>query len=257
MPVTYFGNDKSTSYLYKGKYDHSFADKLHILLPDVDTTKVCTRSPNSVQENGFFVIDRARLKNAADWLMTDVGAFDHRGVSSRIFKTDSNQILESAMFRGKKSEMPQLREVEYFIRNVFYRRKKYQDFLRTVTTLVDCHGDELQLGLVEYRTGKSFIQTAPSTRGELKCRVKGHQGPSSIFDELIGESGGIFGCKVITDMPRDVKQVTNALRCSTKKKARMSLQDFLPLQKTHHPSRTYNGHQARELFSVQMSNCMR
>ena len=151
MPVTYFGNNKSTPYLYKGKYDLSFADKLHILLLNVDTTKVCTRRINTVQENGFFVIDRAHLKNASDWLMTDVGAFDYRGVSSRIFKTDSNQILESAMFRGKKSEMHQLREGEYLIRNVFYRHRKYQDFLHTVTTLVDCHGDELQLGFIDIK----------------------------------------------------------------------------------------------------------
>ena len=161
--------------------------------------------------------------------MTDVGAFDHRGVSGRIFRTDSNQILASTMFRGKKSEIPQLREGEYLIRNIFYRHRKYHDFLRTVTTLVDCHG------LIEYRykgdehqvsphknprTGKSFIQTAPSTREDLKRSVKGHQGPSSIFDEVTERSGGICRCEVMADLPQDVKQVKNARQMLNEKKSK-------------------------------------
>ncbi|KAJ7375266.1 hypothetical protein OS493_002013 [Desmophyllum pertusum] len=203
MPTMHFGNDPSTPYLYKGKYTLTFQEKMHILLLDVDSTKICTKRPNGVHENSFFVIDRAQLKNASDWLMTDVGAFDHRG----------------------KAEQPQLREGEYLIRNLFFRHKNYNDFLRTATTLVDCHGDELQLGLIEYRytgeehhvsphknlrTGKTFVQTAPSTRDELKFKVKGHQGPSSIFDEAVEKAGGIFGCEVMADMPRDVKQIKNA-----------------------------------------------
>ena len=47
--------------------------------------------------------------------MMNVGAFDHQGVSSRIFRTESNHILESTMCRGKKSEIPWLREGEYLI----------------------------------------------------------------------------------------------------------------------------------------------
>ena len=224
LPLAYFRNNKSTPYLYKGKYDLSFENKLHILLLDVDSSKVCTKRPNGVQENCFFVVDRAQLKNASDWLMTDVGAFDHRGVSGRIFKTEDNQILESTLFRGKKSEVPRLNEGEYLVKNVFYRHKKYKDFLRTATTVLDSHG-KLQLGLIEYRykgeehhvsphknprTGKTFIQTAPSTREELKLKVRGHQGPSSIFDEVTERSGGIIDCDMMADMPRDVKQIKNA-----------------------------------------------
>ena len=239
MAVTYFGNDKSTPYLFKGKYDLSFDDKLHILLLDVDTTKVCTRRPNNVQENCFFAIDRAQQKNASDWLMTDV-----EGVSGRIFRTDSNQILASTMFHGKKSEIPQLREGEYLIRNIFYQHRKYHDFLRRVTTLVDCHGDELQLGLIEYqykgdehqvsphknpRTGKSFIQTAPSTREELKRSIKGHQGPSSIFDEVTERSDGIFRCEVMADLPRE--QVKNAHQMLNEKESKNEFARLLAFAK--------------------------
>ena len=89
----------------------------------------------------------------------------------------------------------------------------------------DSHG-ELQLSLTEYRykgeehhvsahknprTGKTFIPIAPSTKEELKLKVKGHQGPSSIFDKVTEKSGGRIDCEVMADMPRDVDQ-----KCASK-----------------------------------------
>ena len=38
------------------------------------------------KENSLFVTNRAQLKNASDWLVTNVGGFEHRGLSGRIFK---------------------------------------------------------------------------------------------------------------------------------------------------------------------------
>ncbi|KAK3704120.1 hypothetical protein QZH41_006809 [Actinostola sp. cb2023] len=226
--TTFYANKQSTPYLYKGKYALDFDDKIRILLLDVDTTKICTQRPNAVQENAFFVIDRSTLKNASDWLMTDIGAFDNRGGSARIFHVENNTIAASKLFRGRKSEIPKLREGDYLIRNVFYRHKKYHDFLRTATILVDCNGDDLQLGLIEYkyageehhvsphknpRTGNIFVPTAPSTREAIKHQAKGHKGPSTIYDEAVENAGGIFDCPVMADMPRDIKQVKNARQC--------------------------------------------
>ena len=37
-----------------------------------------------------------------------------------------------------------------------------------------------------------------------------HKGPSRIFDETIEEAGGIVHCEIAADMPRDVKQISNA-----------------------------------------------
>ncbi|KAJ7376936.1 hypothetical protein OS493_031532 [Desmophyllum pertusum] len=45
MPTMHFGNDPSTPYLYKGKYTLTFQEKMHILLLDVDSTKICTKTP--------------------------------------------------------------------------------------------------------------------------------------------------------------------------------------------------------------------
>ena len=132
----------------------------------------------------FFVVDRSQLKSAKDWLSTDVGSFEHRGSSARLFTIVEGEIVDSYTWRGKKS--PPLKEGQYLVRNVFYRHKKYTDFVRTATTISDSNGSELQLGMIEYRftggehhvsphknprSGKSFIPTTPSTRDAHLTRV--------------------------------------------------------------------------------------
>ena len=222
----YFENNLATPYLYKGKHSLSFDDKINILLLGVDSSKVCTERPNGVQENACFVIDRSQLKNAEDWLATDVGSFQNLGASARVFRIENGLVVHSEQIRGKRSsQLSRRSEGEYLVRNVYYRHKKYSDFQRTVTTISDHTGDELQLGLVEYhftgtehsvsphknpRTGKAFIPTAPSTKKAILEKVKGSKGPSSIFDESVESSGGILHCNVMADMPRDIKQVKNA-----------------------------------------------
>ena len=186
---------------------------------------MCTKRPNGVQENACFVTDRSQLKNAEDWLVTDVGSFRNLGTSARVFHIENGQVLHSEQIRGTKSSQLERSEGEYLVRNVYYRHNRHIDFLRTATTISDHNGEELQFGLVEYhftdeehpvsphknpRTGKSFVSTAPSTRKAIREKVKSHNGPSSIFDESVESTGGILHCDVMADMPRDIKQVKNA-----------------------------------------------
>lgn len=113
---------------------------------------------------------------------------------------------------------------QYWAKNVFHGHKKYPDFLRTSTRILDCSKTELQLGLIEHcfkkeehhvsphknpQSGKAFIPTAPSTLEVIKTKAKSHKGPSSIFDESVQEAGGVIYCEVAADMPRDVKQISN------------------------------------------------
>ena len=201
----------------------TFESKVNILLLDVDPTKICSKRPNGVDENAFFVVDRSQLKDYKDWLITDVGSFEHRGSSARVFTIIEGEIVESKTWRSKNS--PSLKKGQYLVRNVYHRHKKYKDFLRTATTISDLTGSEMQLGLIEYRftgtehhvsphktprSGRSFVPTAPSTRVAIKGKATSHKGPSSIFDEAVEEAGGIVHCEVAADMPRDVKQISNA-----------------------------------------------
>ena len=139
------------------------------------------------------------------------------------------------------------------VRNVYYRHKKYNDFCRTVTSLTtisDIKGEELQLGIIEYhfkdeehsvspdkhpRTGKSFVPTAPSTRGKIADKAKSHKGPTSIFDEEVEVAGGMLNCEVMADMPRDIKQVKNARQNLKEKTDQDQFVSLLDLAK-HEPS---------------------
>ena len=123
--------------------------------------------------------------------------------------------METKTWRGKKSGLS-LKQGQYIVRNVYYRHEKYQDFVRTATTISDSTGGELQLGLLDYRfsrsvhhvsphknprSGKSFLATTPSTRDAIKEKVTSHQGPSSIVDESFEEAGGKVHCEIGADMP--------------------------------------------------------
>jgi hypothetical protein len=112
----YFENNPSTPYLYKGKRTLSFKDKINVLFLDVDSAKICSKRPNAVQENSCFVIDRAQLQHAEDWLITDVGSFENRGSSSRVFTIIDGNIIDSKHVRGSKNKLLALKEGEYLVR---------------------------------------------------------------------------------------------------------------------------------------------
>ena len=171
----------------------------------MDTTKICSKRPNGIEENAFFVVDRCQLKSVKDWLTTDIGSLKHQGSSACVFTIVEDEIVESRTWRGKKSGLS-LKQEQCIVRNASYRHKKYQDLVRTATTISDSTGGELQLGSLEYRFSgnvhhvspnknprsvKSFLPTTPSTRDAIKEKVTSHKGPSSIFDESFVEAGGI------------------------------------------------------------------
>lgn len=138
-------------------------------------------------ENVAFVVDRTKLKNREDWLVADLGAFENRGSSARVFLINDNRVVESRFSKGTKAEKQQLQRGEYMVRNVFERHKKY-DFNRTSTVITRWDGEELPLGLIQFtfaeeehgisphkhpRSGKQFIPTAPSTKAKLLKEASG------------------------------------------------------------------------------------
>ena len=196
----YYRNCSETPCLHQGRLSLTFEGKLRVLLLEVDTTKICFKRPNGMEENAFFVVDRSQLKSAKDWLTTDIGSFEHRGSSARVFTIVEDEIVKSRTWRGKKSGLS-LKQEQCNVRNVSYKHKKYQDLVRTATTISDSTVGELQLGSLEYRFSGNvhhvspnknpFLPTTPSTRDAIKEKVTSHKGPSSIFDESFVEAGGI------------------------------------------------------------------
>lgn len=137
--------------------------------------------------------------------MMDIGFLEYRGLSVGVFIIVEDEVVESEIWRGKKSGLS-LKQGRYIVRNVYYRYKKYQDFVRTVTIILDFIGGEFQLGLLEYcfngseyyisffknfRSGKFFIFIISFIRNVIKEKVILYKGFSSIFDEFFEEEGGI------------------------------------------------------------------
>lgn len=60
------------------------------------------------------------------------------------------------------------------------------------------------------RTKKPFIPTASSTRRSTEAKVKHPMGPSTIYDKVFEEAGGMIEVEAVSNAPRNIKQVKNA-----------------------------------------------
>ena len=73
-PTRYFKEDKALPFLYVGNRKPATPEeRVQVLLCQVDVEKISTKRRNCVQQNAGFVIDRCKLKQKEDWLMTDLG----------------------------------------------------------------------------------------------------------------------------------------------------------------------------------------
>ena len=244
--TTFYKGETATPYLFTGKCDLDFNTRINILSLDVDETKVCVKRPKNVMENCCFVIDRTALKNSDDWLVTDLGSFENRGSSARIFVLKGDKMVDAYACKGTLAERQQLEKGEFLVRNVFERHKKYTDFQRTSTLIYTCSGRVLSLGMIQYtftgeehhvsphkhpRSGKKFVPTAPSTKATLVEEAAGRKGPSRIFDETSMKVGGVLDCELAAELPRNSKQVKNARQRVTSREREDEFASLLELAK--------------------------
>lgn len=124
----------------------SFEERFQVLFMDIDASKICTMRPNCVMQNCGFVIDRSTLRDPDDWLCTDLGSFERRGASARVFEIEDNQIINSYGSKGRKEDLSKLKANELTVKTVTARHRKYTDFTRTATVVLDNTG--MQMGLV-------------------------------------------------------------------------------------------------------------
>lgn len=61
-------------------------------------------------ENAAFIVDRSQLKNSEDWLVTNLGSFQNRGSSARVFVVREGEILKSRFSKGTKADKQQLQK---------------------------------------------------------------------------------------------------------------------------------------------------
>ena len=103
---------------------------MHVLLLDVDETKICYRRPINAKKNPCFVIDRSQLKNSDSWHVTDLGLFENRGSSACISVFQNDKIEKNWACKGIQAKQNKLGHGEFLMRNVFKRHRKHTDFMR-------------------------------------------------------------------------------------------------------------------------------
>ena len=212
-------------YLYKGKQDLSFEERFDVLVTNVDSRRICTKQPLRVQENAAFVIQRSALKGKGDWLETDLGSFSNLGHTGKVLQLEDGDILASTQWPRRVEVRFELNKDEYLVLSTNWKHAKYSDYSRITTVVSKKGGHELDLALVQYqydgeehhispkkhpRTKKPFIPTASSTRQSIEDKVKHPMGPSTIYDKVFEEAGGMLDVEAISHAPRNIKQVKNA-----------------------------------------------
>ena len=212
-------------YLYKGKRDLNFEERFDVLVANVDSRNICIKQPLRVQENAAFVIQRSALKDKGDWLVTDLGSFNNFGHGGKVFQVEDGNILSSRRWPRRVQDRFDLEEDEYLVLSTYWKHAKYSDFSRITTVVSQKDGQELDLALVQYqyegeehhispkknpRTKKPFIPTASSTRRSIEAKVKHPMGPSTIYDKVFEEAGGMIEVEAVSNAPRNIKQVKNA-----------------------------------------------
>lgn len=212
-------------YLYKDKRDLSFEERFDVLVANVDSRKICTKQPLRVQENAAFVIQGSALKDKGDWLVTDLGSFSNLGHGGKVFQVEAGNILTSIRWPRRVEDRFELEDDQYLVLSTYWKHAKYEDYSRTTTVVSRKGGQELDLALVQFqyegeehsispkknpRTKKPFIPTASSTRKSIKDKVKHPMGPSTIYDKVFEEAGGMIEVEAVSHAPRDIKQVKNA-----------------------------------------------
>ena len=108
-------------YPFKGRPELSFEERFEVLVNNVNHSKVCTKHPLRVQENAVFVIQRSALKHRDDWLVTDLGSFDNKGQSGRVFKVEGEEVISTRRWPRRVEERFRLEDDEYLVLSTYWR----------------------------------------------------------------------------------------------------------------------------------------
>ena len=194
----YFGNNKSTPYLFKGNKQYSCEDVLQTLHTKVDRSRICTKTPVTVQENAAFVIDTSLYKSRNDYLIDKFGSFRNLGYSGKLFRlSNEGEVLYSETLPRQAALRPNLEENEVLLKTTYWRHKEHKDFTRR-TYKLESILVPADLVLLQYiYTGESNpvsphkkFTMAPSVKAVIREKVQGPKNPGTIYDEVFRESGG-------------------------------------------------------------------
>lgn len=166
---------------------------------------VCTKMPMGCKATSTFLVDTSCLANPQDIKADDNGKFCHNGKKVEFLEVDDAGEV------WQLSKKPRtLKGGQYKLYRTYWMHSNNSDFKRRLTELEDHNGDRSPVVILQYqfsgeptdivvephknakKAPKPFYVTAKSTRDKISQKVQTALGPSSIYDELYEDSGGVL-----------------------------------------------------------------
>ena len=175
--------------------------------------KVCTQIPRGCRKDATFVLDTSCFKNR-----NDNGSFRNHGSNTECIELDEGEV-------SRISDPKDLTPGQYKLTRTYWVHSSTKAFKRRIVTLEDHIGEEWPVVILQYsntgaeedvkiephknakKTIQPFYTTATSTKQRITEKAKTSLGPSSIYDELYEEGGGVVESTAFGTLPRGIRQV--------------------------------------------------
>ena len=215
-PLDYYQDNMTMPYFWKGQKAWALEEILMITTLNVDKQRVCSSVPYMVLEDACFVIDTKNLQHSMDYTSDGIGNFRNSGHSGRVFTVTDNKVVSSkALPRTEKDRVPLLKN-QYLVKAVYWSHQKHKEFKKKtyeITSGLKEH--DTHLVFVSYSfsgepphpvTPTKKVKLSESTKHKIKNQVQTSQTPSTIYDNLFSEAGGL-NFSNISDLPRNLDQI--------------------------------------------------
>ena len=166
-----------------------------------------------------FVLDTSCLDHPNDFKADDNGSFRHHGINQEFIELNDDG--EVTRIDATKTLQPG----QYKLCRTYWVHSSTKAYKRRVVTLQDHVGEVWPVILLQYsnsgriedvkvephknakQTRQPYYATATSTKQRITEKAKSSLGPSSIFDKLYEEGGGVMKNQSFASVPRGISQV--------------------------------------------------
>ena len=176
--------------------------------------------PMGCRSSNTFLVDTSCLENAEDIRADDNGKFRHNGRKLDIFAVNDEGEVEQLEEKPKS-----LQPDHYKLYRSYWSHTSNSNFKRRFTELEDYQGHKFPVVILQYKydgdpedikvephksakkTPKPFYSTAKSTREKIAKKATSALGPTSIYDDLYEDAGGVIEKSASCTVPRGISQV--------------------------------------------------
>ena len=210
--------------LVKGKKISEIAKIL--LNQSRNDTNVATAIPTDVSKNTTFLIDTSYVHHLEDLRCDDLGVWHCTGVKTEFFKRKRTSVKRVNAKKGKTPDV-------FKITRRFYYNDNVNSLKKSIATAVDANQDCCGYTFVQYiftdgeqkvctrphgrakasnpASNKPYMRTKKSTISKIKKELNTNE-PRKIVHSVIEDLGGIEKVRSGSDIPRNRKQVYNAVQ---------------------------------------------